>query len=86
MDVNDKCGLAAEDSGRGTKRSIPDSECKEDSVVIPTCKKLRDVQPDTDLAGSREETSQSKEEHDLNFPLPWESGTPCLVKVGQLEE
>ena len=73
------CGLAAEESGRGTKRPIPDGECVEDNVAVT--KKPREGHPEP----TREKTSQPEGEHDLNLPLPWESGMPCLVKVCHTE-
>ena len=79
MGVTGSCDLVAEDSGRGTKRPIPEDECAEESETVS--KRVRDVeQPEPAMNG--EKTGQrTKEEHDLNLPLPWEDGTPCLVKV-----
>lgn len=74
-----KCDLTIEETGRGTKRPVPDDECIEASAA--TSKRVRDVgQPEPDK--NRERRRQgAEEEHDFNLPLPWEDGIPCLVKV-----
>lgn len=79
MGIVGRCGLTAEDSGRGTKRAIPDDECAEESEAAS--KRMRDAgQPEPTMNGERARRG-TEEEHDLNLPLPWEDGTPCLVKV-----
>ena len=67
-------GSAAE--GRRLKRRLSESEEME-MTSVP--KKPREDQ----LHPSHREAGQlsSDRDQDLNFPLPWESGTPCLVKV-----
>lgn len=75
-----------EDSGRGTKRLIPEDECLEESSQAVS-KKLKNLcQP---VPTKEMDTSKSalirEEKYDMNFPLPWERGTPCIVKVRETD-
>lgn len=74
-----RCGLTIEETGRGTKRPVPDDECVEENAAVS--KRVRDArQPEPDMNGEKRRQG-AEEEHDFNLPLPWEGGIPCLVKV-----
>ena len=59
---------------RPPKRRLSQSD-EEDAVAVS--KKLRDCQSSSTSAPANQLITDS----DLNLPLPWEKGTPCLVKV-----
>jgi hypothetical protein len=82
--VTSRCGLTTDASGRGTKRPAPDDESAEESAA--DSKRVRDDgQPEPDMTGEMGRRG-ADEEHDLNLPLPWEGGVPCLVKVNTLAQ
>ena len=72
----DVAGMAVPGGGedRPPKRRLSESDEQESVAVM---KKLRESQP---LPASAP-ASQLVSDSNLNFPLPWETGTACLVKV-----